>query len=224
MDRLNILFCSYRDWATDAVNRVYGESFSIDYRYQISNPHELENTCKTFRPDLIFFVGWSWRVPDHIIDSYRCLCIHPSELPKYRGGSPIQNQIIDSVTDSAVTLFVMDHGIDTGDIVLQKRLNLNGDLVDILERISYISSEMIQNCISYYRTNKKLKATPQNHNDATYCKRRTPDDSEISINDLNSMTAIELYNKIRCLQDPYPNAYIKLGNGEKLYIVKSKLD
>ena len=45
--------------------------------------------------------------------------LHPSPLPKYRGGSPIQNQIIRGVVDSMVTIFVMNDKIDAGDIIAQ---------------------------------------------------------------------------------------------------------
>ena len=46
--------------------------------------------------------------------------LHPSPLPKYRGGSPIQNQIINGESKSAVTLFKINNKIDQGDIIYQK--------------------------------------------------------------------------------------------------------
>lgn len=218
---MNILFCSYRDWSLEVVNSII--SNEKDNYLSIDNPKELEKTIEVFQPDIIFFIGWSWLVPEHIINSYVCLCIHPSELPKYRGGSPIQNQIIDGIIDSAVTLFIMNHELDAGDIIYQQKLNLDGDLNDILKRISYISIKLINDCITYYRNNKKFYTNKQNDAQATYCKRRKPGDSEITLQDINTMSALQLHNKVRSLQDPYPNAYITLGSGEKLYILKTKI-
>ena len=45
--------------------------------------------------------------------------------------------------------------------------------------------------------------------------------SEIKIEDFNNLTSKEIHNKIRCLQDPYPNAFIKCKDGSILYIKKS---
>ena len=47
--------------------------------------------------------------------------LHPSSLPQYRGGSPIQNQIIDGIKESEVCIFKMEKEIDSGQII--KELN-----------------------------------------------------------------------------------------------------
>ena len=54
--------------------------------------------------------------------------------------------------------------------------------------------------------------------------RRKPSQSEITINEIKNLTANDLYNKIRSLQDPYPNAFIKDKNGNKLFIVSAYTD
>ena len=62
----------------------------------------------------------------------------------------------------------------------------------------------------------------QDHKQATNCKRRKPNDSEITIDEIQNNTAEYLHNKVRMLTDPYPNAYIKCKDGSKLYITKTK--
>ena len=54
--------------------------------------------------------------------------------------------------------------------------------------------------------------------------RRIPKDSEITLNDLKSKSANYLYNKIRMLQSPYPNAYIKTIDRKKIYLLKAGLE
>ena len=68
-----------------------------------------------------------------------------------------------------------------------------------------------------------LNLKKQNNIKSTYFSRRSPSQSEIVINDIKCYTAEELHNKIRSLQDPYPNAYIKCKNGTKLYLIKSRI-
>jgi len=217
---MKILFCAYRKWAINIVDRV---DKSFEYKIILDNL-DLKNKITNYHPDVIFFIGWSWIIPDEIINIYNSICIHPSKLPKYRGGSPIQNQIIDGVITSAVTLFRMNSDLDKGDIITQTELSLEGDLEDILIRIENISVNSINYIINKLNTNEKLEYFKQDETKATYCKRRKPEDSEITIHDLQTQTAKQIYNKIRCLQDPYPNAYITLGNGEKLYLLKAKIN
>ena len=54
-------------------------------------------------------------------------------------------------------------------------------------------------------------------------KRLLPKDSEITIKDLQNKNSNYLYNKIRMLSDPYPNAFIKLKDGKRLIIKEAKL-
>ena len=49
---------------------------------------------KKINPKIIFFIYWSKIVKEEIFDKYTCIQLHSSDLPKFKGGSPIQNQII----------------------------------------------------------------------------------------------------------------------------------
>ena len=66
--------------------------------------------------------------------------------------------------------------------------------------------------------------TPQEHDKATYCKRRNPIDSELTIRELKECDGGYLYDKIRMLADPYPNAYIVTVDGRKLFIKLAELE
>jgi len=208
-----ILFYLYRDWAKRLVD-------GLDIPFKYINPDNSYDNIDKMQPDLIFFIGWSHIVPDEIIKKYKCICLHPSPLPKYRGGSPIQNQIINGEKKSAVTLFYMNDKLDGGDILYQSEISLDGELDDIFDRIikhGRVGIEMLINSsdISVFRIPQKLE-------DGFVCKRRKPEDSEIKISDLINSTPEELYNKIRALNDPYPNAFIRCKNDEKLYILKTR--
>ena len=101
------IFCAYRDWAIE----LY-ELLSKRYKSMIllSNPKKLTlNYVKKINPEFIFFPDWSWIVPQVIIENYKCICFHESDLPKFRGGSPIQNQIIRGIKKTKTTAFFMNN-------------------------------------------------------------------------------------------------------------------
>ena len=107
----------YREWALKIYKKLENKGFEI---YLIDNKSDFdENKIIDYDPDFILFYGWSWIIQERLINDYLCVMLHPSPLPKYRGGSPIQNQIINGEKDSAVSLFIMDKGIDTGDIMVK---------------------------------------------------------------------------------------------------------
>ena len=133
-----VMICGYRDWSYQLYSKLE-YIYDCDMTY-IDDNHFLETAIKEIQPDIIFFIGWSWIVEQDIIDNYPCICLRPSPLPKYRGGSPIQHQIINGEKESAVTLFEMDGGIDTGDILYQESFSLDGDLKDVFNRIVHICS------------------------------------------------------------------------------------
>ena len=215
----NILCFGYRDWSRKIYKKLkkkYGSNINLIY---VTENNNLDQFIDQYNPILIFFIGWSWIIKETIIKNYECVCLHPSPLPKYRGGSPIQHQIINGEKDSAVTLFKMDMGVDTGDILYQKKISLSGDLKNIFNRIIDVGYRGICKIIEC-----DYKAAKQNNNDATFYKRRTPKMSEIKIEDFIKYTAEQLHNKIRALQRPYPNAFIYCKNGKKLFLQKSRIE
>ena len=219
----NILICGYRDWSYNLYVNIRSEIIkNIPDHHVVYVDHKdlLEENIKQYNPKYIFFICWSWIIKDDIINKYPCICLHPSLLPKYRGGSPMQHQIINGEKESAVTLFYMDEGIDTGDILFQKKFSLNGDLVDIYNRVTKIGSEGVMKIIQD-SCDDRIK---QDESKATFYKRRKPSMSEIQVEDISNFTSEELHNKVRALQDPYPNAFIRCKDGTKLFIKKTEIE
>jgi len=213
---MKIAYYGYRDWAINIFSKL-----EINEKYLITNKDY--SILEHIEPDLIFFIGWSDIVPKEIIKKYICICLHPSPLPKYRGGSPIQHQIINGEVDGAVTFFIMDEGIDTGDIIYQPYISLKGELNCIFKEIESIGVEYLTK-ISYDYQNDKLIRYCQDNSKSTYYKRRKESESEIKISDILNNEPIMLYNKIRSLTDPYPNAFIKCKDGKKLYLINVKYE
>ena len=210
---MKILAIGYRDWAIDIYKNLLKEKIKIKILKKKSISLK---EIKEYNPDLILFYGWSKKVSNKIVQNFKCIMLHPSKLPNFAGGSPIQNQIIRNVRKSAVTLFVMNEKIDHGNILIQKEFSLLGELDEIFNRIIKIGTLLTLNILKKNYKQKKIKITK-------VYKRRKPQQSEITLREFKFSNANYLYNKIRMLQDPYPNAFIKTIDGKKLYIQKASI-
>lgn len=233
-----VIFVAYREWAFNIAKTIHSHIHEIyipkqyfcsslkyfkDFKGKINDVEDPKNLENIGSNNLILFYGWSWYVPKEIIDNNICICLHPSKLPEYRGGSPIQNQILDGLTESAVTLFKMTEGLDDGPIYDQFKINLNGNLCNIFKEISIKSRAITKSLINDY-LNNTLTFKEQDNSKATFCKRRTKKESEITQEELLTKDSVYLYNKIRSLQDPYPNAYIVCADGKKLYLTEASIE
>ena len=193
------LFCAYREYAIKIYNKL-SKHYNV---VLLTNPNKLTyNYVKKINPKLIFFPDWSWIVPDKIIDNFKCICFHESNLPKFRGGSPIQNQIIRGIEKTKSTAFIMTKKLDQGNILLQKDLSLKGSMEDIFARMLKNDYEMIIKIIKGQYRIRKQSGKPSIY------KRRKPAESELK--HLNCSKQY-LYNFIRMLVDPYPNAFLRVG-------------
>jgi methionyl-tRNA formyltransferase len=209
---MRIACVTYRDWALKIYDNLVENS---DHTFLIirSRAQYSEPAIRDFNPDIILFYGWSWIIEKSLLNDFKCIMLHPSPLPKYRGGSPIQNQIIAGETISMVTIFKMNEFLDRGQIYFQKEYSLDGSIDDIFNRIYKIGTEL-----TFRLLNENTIPFSQNDEEATVYKRRKPSESEITIEELQNQSGLYLYNKIRMLGDPYPNAYIKTKDGQRLYI------
>lgn len=209
----------YRQWARQLFEHVY------DYKDAQRSFSYIETTDE-IDSDLVFAVGWSEMIPEEVYAKRTVLVLHPSPLPKYRGGTPIQHQIIAGETMSAVTLFKLDKdhpAVDSGPIVGQTPFSLEGDLSDILKRIAYFGARLVERAYDAFEDGG-LMLVPQDEAEATTFKRRKPSESEIRRTEISGYglgQGLALHNKIRALQDPYPNAYLPFADG-KLYITQTR--
>ena len=84
-------------------------------------------TLRAMAPDVIVVVAFGQIIPQEVLDIPRlgCVNVHASLLPKYRGAAPIQWAVISGEKKSGVTTMMMDAGLDTGDMLLQKEVELD---------------------------------------------------------------------------------------------------
>lgn len=211
----------YREWAKEIFQAAkdLSEGSDLIWHWHKDDRHLCDDR------NLTFLIGWSDILPREYYEDVPTFVLHPSKLPKYRGGSPIQNQILDGMTRSAVTIFSLDikhPKVDSGPIAWQMAMSLDGEMTDILHRISTIGFIGVTEVVNRIRS-ETLVLTPQIEEEATTYKRRKPKDSEITREELATSRAEDLYNKVRALQSPYPTAFISTIDG-RLYIEKARYE
>ena len=132
--------------------------------------------------------------------------LHASLLPKYRGASPVPAAILagESVLGNTVQRIAQE--MDTGDILLQKELQLNGteNSVEVLDTLTSYGAEMILQVLSNIENNCE-NPIPQDNSLASYCSIMQKEDGEINWND----SAFNIHSKIRAFYG-WPTAYTGL--------------
>ncbi len=107
----------------------------------------------------------------------------------------------------------MNQEVDAGPIVAQTELSLAGTLDDIFTRVTELGI-----CLTNQILNNGMQPVNQDHSLATYVRRRAAQESEITVDEMMTSSCDYLYNKIRMLADPYPNAFIRTRDGNELVI------
>ncbi len=160
---------------------------------------------KDLNPKIIFFIHWSKLINSSIFNKYTCIQFHASNLPKGRGGSPIQNQILIGKKRTKLTAFKVSKNLDAGPICLQNNLDLKGNANQIFIRLEKTALRMIKKITSKKKLDfKSQKGSP------SYFKRRNAKQSLINFKKINSLN--NLYDFLRMLDaEGYPNAYVKLN-------------
>jgi methionyl-tRNA formyltransferase len=168
------------------------------------------------RIDLLLAVSWRYIVPNEVfrrptLGSY---VFHDSLLPAYRGFSPTVWAIAAGADHTGVTLFEMAEEVDTGDIVDQIRVPIGAQetIRDVLERTTQGYLDVLSNNLLALRTGT-AELRPQDHSQATYCRKRTVEDNLVSW-DRGSK---ELFDLIRAVTVPYSGAYGSIA-GQRLKI------
>jgi methionyl-tRNA formyltransferase len=106
---MKILCVGYRDWAIKIYkNLIIKKKNKIFLHYTKSH---LEKKISKISPDVILFYGWSWKIKEKIFKNYRCFMLHPSPLPKYRGGSPLNWQLINCENEFGISVIKINHKV-----------------------------------------------------------------------------------------------------------------
>src|SRR5438132_5298995 len=107
---------------------------------------------RALRPDAIVVMAYGQILPGEVLEipSVACLNLHASLLPRWRGAAPIQAAIAAGDRETGITLMYMDEGLDTGDILLEKKIAIAPDETggSLHDRLAEIAPESLREAIS----------------------------------------------------------------------------
>ena len=182
---------------------------------------ELLETLRAWNPDVIVVAAFGRILPQVILDlpPKRCLNVHGSLLPKYRGAAPIQWAVINGESETGVTIMVMDAGLDTGDILEQTVMPITEDDTagDVAKRMAEIGGSLLVGTLEKWM-NETIQPQPQNESQATLAPILKKEDGLLDW----SQSAANLANRIRGLS-PWPGGYTFVS-GERWGICKAQVE
>ena len=184
----------------------------------IGNPRNYDSSgfLKKFKTDIVFSINYIFIVQKEILKhpKYYAINIHGSLLPKYRGRTPHVWAIINGERETGVTAHIMEEGCDTGDIVMQKIIEICDEDTgaDVLNKYRRIYPLMIMELIEIIKNND-IKRIAQDNNKATYFGKRVPEVGLINWD----WQKERINNWVRAQALPYPGAFSYL-NKQKVII------
>lgn len=165
----------------------------------------VKTKIEEIKPDFIVVVAYGQIIPGWILvcPKYGCINIHASLLPKYRGAAPIQHAVMDGCKKTGITTMLMDEGMDTGEILLQKEVEISsGDTSGTLhDKLSELGAGLILDTLDKL-IDGLIEPVKQNDQEATYADKILKEETEINW----EWSSEKIRDFVRAL-NPSPAAY-----------------
>ena len=195
------------------------KQYAIEKGLKIYQPEKVrKNTefieeIKSLNPDVICVVAYGKILPKEILEipKFGCINVHASLLPKYRGAAPIQWAVINGDKTTGITTMYMDEGMDTGDMILKKEVEIGEDETtgELWDRLAKIGGKLLVETLK--EIEKGTAPRQKQGKDFTLAPMLSKDMAKI---EWNKKTAQEIKNLVRGL-NPIMGAYTFL-NGKKI--------
>ncbi|XKT74328.1 MAG: methionyl-tRNA formyltransferase [Patescibacteria group bacterium UBA2163] len=169
------------------------KEWAEDREIPVLEPESLKKDSETL--DLLYNSEWDLFIvsaygkilPKAIIDlpAHGTLNVHPSLLPRFRGASPIESQILENEQNTGVTIMLMDEELDHGPVLAQASVTpeewpLTAPLLD--ELLGHVGGELLTETIPTWIAGE-ITPEAQNHDKATYTRKIEKADGEIDLTD-----------------------------------------
>src|SRR6266404_2820733 len=187
---------------------LIGTKMSILQPERIKDRQSSEE-IRALAPDAIVVMAYGQILPCAILEipAIACLNLHASLLPRWRGAAPIQAAIATGDRETGITVMYMDEGLDTGDILLQRTIDILP--IDtgrgLHDRLGGIAPEMLLESLDLVAKGKAPRS-PQDNASATYAPKLTREDGRIDWSEPAEVIA----RKIRAF-DPWPGAFMTVS-------------
>jgi len=207
--RENCWFSSVKDWAL----KHDIPSYTPDH----INTEQWIAEIKRLKPDTLFSFYYRKMVCNEILEIPRlgAFNLHGSMLPAYRGRCPVNWVLVKGENQTGVTLHYMVGKPDAGDIIGQKAVNIdfNDTARTLYDKLCKAAGLLLNDLLPGIKTGQ-IPRRKQDLTQSSYYGGRRPEDGRIDW----AQSAVEVYNLMRAVTEPYPGAYALLENGEKIIV------
>ena len=220
--RLELMVTLKDDRAQHKSGRVYLDDLAAGHGVpllkvdSINDPEVLE-ALDRHGIDWLFIVGWSQIAGEAVLRRPTCGCIgmHPTLLPEGRGRASVPWAILKGLDRTGVTMFRLDSGVDTGDIIAQGEIPVDPRTVTATELYARVDEMHVRLVRENWGAimDGTVRLTRQDEARATVWPGRRPEDGEL----LPSMTMEEADRMVRAVTHPYPGAFYVCG-GRKVTV------
>lgn len=196
----------------DAVEAEYGrgvdyDDYSPHVEVETINSERAKTTIEDHDIDVLLVMGWPELLEPELLDApnWGSVGRHLSMLPERRGRAPVAWALIHGLDATGVTLFWLDEGVDSGDIIGQRTvpIDANDHAADLHHNCTRASIALLnEEVLPAFRTDD-IDAEPQDDSRATYTHPRRPDMGIIDWTD----SAWTVHNFVRGQSHPYPGAF-----------------
>jgi len=194
-----------------------GSKISILQPAKIKDSKAIDE-IRALAPEVIVVMAYGQILPKAILEipKVACLNLHASILPRWRGAAPIQAAIAAGDHETGITVMYMDEGLDTGDILLQRKIDIapneTGD--SLHDRLAEIAPEALLDALKMFPNAPRI---PQDKALVTYAPKLNRESGRINWNE----TAEAIERKIRAF-NPWPGAFSDF-NDRKLKIYAASI-
>jgi methionyl-tRNA formyltransferase len=178
--------------------------------YQPLTLHDVneQQILKDLHADIMIDVAYGLLLPKEVFTLFKfgCINIHPSLLPRWRGAAPIQRTVLAGDTETGVTIMQIDEGLDTGDILRQTKITLNGNETSgkLHDRLAVIGAQLLLETMEDLLLNN-IQSVAQDNSLSCYANKITKAEGLINWN----LSAKELDRMIRAF-NPWTVAFSML--------------
>ncbi len=196
---------------------------ALAWKLPVVQPVSLKSTevvaqLARFHPDVIVVAAFGQILPQSILDipGRRCINIHPSLLPRFRGASPVAAAILAGDEFTGVSIMLMDRGLDTGPILASAQIPISAQDTtgSLTAKLSLMAAQLLLEILPRW-SRDELTPQPQNEAEAVYSGSISKEEGEIDWH----LPAVDIWRRVRAFQ-LWPGCYTR-WQGRQLKIIEA---
>ena len=203
------------------------KNYALENKLEVIQPEDFSNEQNlkkliSLKPELIVVAAYGQILSREVLElpQFGCLNIHASLLPRWRGAAPIERAILAGDTETGISIMQMNEGLDTGDILLTRKLPIsNFETSDSLtESLSIMGGDLIVDVLDQL---PDLNLKSQDHSKAVYAKKIVKTEAWIDWNQSaeNISLMVRAFNPRPIAQS---NAYAKEFKDKVIRIIEAE--